>query len=142
MTSETPVFVVLLQDGDSSAKLRFRETDLVDSPSPYSGEDLATAIRARSRHDIGSTTIDVYDSKTETFIPLDMQTDVRRELGSRLRCSIRRREEQTDTLAIQGRFFPYDNGMMVAKTRLVVREMPNIAGAGTGLNVWDGAVLL
>lgn len=46
-------------------------------------------------------------------------------------------------LAIQGRFFPYDpNGIEYAGGRLAVREVPNNQSDGTGLNVWDGALLL
>jgi hypothetical protein len=43
-----------------------------------------------------------------------------------------------------GRFFSYDpsTGLEIAGTKICVQETPNIPGAGTGLNIWDGAVLL
>lgn len=114
--------------------------------------------------------VQVYDNKSNSFVSLDDDqqgdNDVVSKLGTirRLRCILisprsRRRNNDTNNpvqlLPIAGRYYPYDNGMslsvmmettttMMKKTthRLVAWEMPNIPGAGTGLNVWDGAILL
>lgn len=53
-------------------------------------------------------------------------------------------------LAIMGRFYPFDpdNGIPFADTTLVIKETQNYShdvddgDGGTGLNVWDGALLL
>lgn len=51
-----------------------------------------------------------------------------------------------EVLAIMGRFFPFDpNGIPFAGETLVIQEMQNQSydnDGGTGLNVWDGAMLL
>ena len=51
---------------------------------------------------------------------------------------------QTSTLLqIMGRYFPYDsNGISFAGKKLIVKEIINNKIDGTGLNVWDGAMLL
>jgi len=53
-------------------------------------------------------------------------------------------EIKTPLLAIMGRYFPYDpeNGMDFTGKKLYVKEIPNSQVDGTGLNVWDGAILL
>ena len=85
---------------------------------------------------------ELYDSSSEAFVLLDTQEDVANELGTRrLQCLINCPAAQP-VLAIMGRYFPYDDGMMVANTRMEAREMSNIPRTGTGLNVWDGDVLL
>jgi len=56
--------------------------------------------------------------------------------------------ESAPILAIMGRFFPFDEaGLPFAETSLVIKESQNQSVArgedgGTGLNVWDGALLL
>ena len=52
-----------------------------------------------------------------------------------------------EVLAIMGRFFPFDSeGIPFAGGTLVIEEMQNQShcdeDGGTGLNVWDGAMLL
>ncbi|KAL9185253.1 hypothetical protein ACHAXT_003030 [Thalassiosira profunda] len=56
-------------------------------------------------------------------------------------------EPAAPLLAIMGRFYPFDdNGIPFAGSRLVIKEMQNLPNAaedgGTGLNVWDGSLLL
>ena len=61
-----------------------------------------------------------------------------------------RSDDSTDNdevLAIMGRFFPFDpEGVPFAGTTLIIHEMQNQSSfgddGGTGLNVWDGAMLL
>jgi hypothetical protein len=55
--------------------------------------------------------------------------------------------EQGEVLAIMGRFFHFDSeGISYAGNILVINEMQNQShfgeDGGTGLNVWDGAMLL
>jgi len=56
--------------------------------------------------------------------------------------------EPAPLLAIMGRFYPFDeSGIPFADKTLVIQEMQNHSNAGgedggTGLNVWDGALLL
>ncbi|KAL7528516.1 hypothetical protein ACHAXR_002493 [Thalassiosira sp. AJA248-18] len=56
--------------------------------------------------------------------------------------------EPAPILAIMGRFYPFDDsGIPFAGTTLVIKEMQNQSNAvgddgGTGLNVWDGSLLL
>jgi len=55
--------------------------------------------------------------------------------------------EPAPLLAIMGRFYPFDDsGMPFADTTLVIKEMQNHCSGGedggTGLNVWDGALLM
>lgn len=52
-----------------------------------------------------------------------------------------------EVLAIMGRFFPFDSdGIHFAGETMVIKEMQNQShndeDGGTGLNVWDGAMLL
>jgi len=50
---------------------------------------------------------------------------------------------RTDLLQIAGRYFPYNpNGMDFGGKKIIVNEMVNNKIDGTGLNVWDGALLL
>ena len=55
--------------------------------------------------------------------------------------------EHGEILAIMGRFFPFDpDGIPFAGKTMVIKETPNQShcdeDGGTGLNVWDGAMLL
>jgi hypothetical protein len=141
--NDTQTFLILLEDGGTSVKLRIGKADLLIS-DPLSGKDLTAAILAHEAvSEGGCIGVDAYNTKTETFTTLTEYKDVANDLGTRLRCFvIRQPSKGEEVLAINGRFFDYDNGMVVASTRLEVHETPNIPGAGTGLNVWDGAVLL
>ena len=53
-------------------------------------------------------------------------------------------QKQTPPLAIMGRYFHYDqNGLDFCGKQLVIKERSNeLEEDGTGLNIWDGAILL
>ena len=102
-------------------------------------------------HKTETALVQVYDPTCHTFVSLEDQSNVATKFGRRLRCTVNRQtqthERNGPVLAIAGRFYPYDNGMMImtennTHNRLEAWEMPNIPEAGTGLNVWDGAILL
>jgi hypothetical protein len=90
--------------------------------------------------------IEIYDTKNQRFqeLPLE-ETNIVNKFGRCIRCTISSLPLKTSTPpAIMGRFFAYDpsTGLEIAGTKICVQETPNIPGAGTGLNIWDGAVLL
>mmetsp|Transcript_19187 Transcript_19187/g.55842 ORF Transcript_19187/g.55842 Transcript_19187/m.55842 type:complete len:206 (+) Transcript_19187:43-660(+) len=113
-------------------------------------------------------TVEAYDRNYDGFVSLMCEgvrdIDVSHRFGSRVRSVIHgmessarktelgpknsvsdRRDDRLaeEKLAIQGRFFPYDpDGIDYAGMRLVVKEMPNNQSDETGLNVWDGSLLL
>lgn len=71
--------------------------------------------------------------------------------GKRIRCIVHDKrigasagQRQEETLLIKGRFFEYDpNGMEFAGKNLIIKEdCNNREEDGTGLNVWDGSLLL
>ena len=83
------------------------------------------------------------------------QCDMVQTFGSRIKCSLvlpsnsfiedssPQHVQPPPPLAITGRFFDYDPmGMMIFGKQIVVKEVPNNQVDGTGLNVWDGALLL
>lgn len=143
VSNGTNTFLIILEDGERNLKLRIKPADLLSSSNPLSGKDLVSTILAHNDVARGGIGVDVYNPRTEKFVALHEQEDIASDLGTtRLRCFLIRNQQEAPVLAINGRFFEYDNGMVVVNTRLVVDETPNIPGAGTGLNVWDGAVLL
>ena len=101
--------------------------------------------------------VEIYCSTRNKFISLMddkiQHCDIIQEFGSRIRCTIlgipttiissEQEKGTTESLAIMGRFFHYDpTGMDFMNKTLVVKEVPNNQVDGTGLNVWDGALLL
>ncbi|GFH45308.1 hypothetical protein CTEN210_01782 [Chaetoceros tenuissimus] len=71
--------------------------------------------------------------------------------GKRIRCIVHDKrigasagQRKEETLLIKGRFFEYDpNGMEFAGKNLIIKEdCNNREEDGTGLNVWDGSLLL
>ena len=83
------------------------------------------------------------------------QEDFLNIFGTRLRCiinvsnsfatnTVHLKKDGDETLMIKGRFFDYDpNGMDFAgKTLIVQEDANNQEEDGTGLNVWDGSLLL
>ena len=130
-------------------KIRIREKDLPAGAAFVSGKHLCdTLIATCSPTDRSNTTIEIFDPFSETFEALDndMKNVVDR-FGRCIRCivvSAATCAEASRRLTIMGRRFPYDAdiGFEIAGTRIHVQETPNVPGAGTGLNVWDGAMLL
>lgn len=93
--------------------------------------------------------VEIYDTQQHAFISLlrpDMkETNIIDKFGPRVRCVVREKKSlETASAAITGRFYTYNDttGLEIAGKLVFVKEMPNIPGAGTGLNVWDGAILL
>jgi len=129
-----------------TCKIRIGERDLPKGISVVSGKQLHGILAERcGLH--RSTTINIYDPVSEKFQSLELEeNDVARRFGRRVRCTVASSTKTTEAPrpAIMGRHFPYDSnvGIVLAGTTLRVQEIPNIPGAGTGLNVWDGAMLL
>jgi len=78
-------------------------------------------------------------------------SDIVKMYGNRIRCTFYKNDlpsevnDNTNTKALQimGRYFPFNsNGIDFAGRTLVVKEEVNNKSDGTGLNVWDGALLL
>ena len=113
--------------------------------------------------------VEIYDSARECFVCLKAfdlwGVNIAPRFGRLVRCiahltadeadssftntnqqSSRDQTEQTPSspLAIMGRYFHYDpNGMDYFGKRLIVKERSNdLEEDGTGLNIWDGAILL
>ena len=134
-------------NGDKAvSKIRMRLRDLPDSSPHVTGKLLHTFMLAHIGMD-HNTFVEVYDSHDRGFYSLhpDLgETDIVSRFGKCIRCTASKSPSQHTRLAITGRFYPYDadKGMEFAGTRLCVQERPNVPGAGTGLNVWDGAMLL
>ena len=69
--------------------------------------------------------------------------------GKRVQCLVVQKSHtdphsSSSPLTIMGRFYPYDpnRGMEYAGTILRVEDLPNNQSSETGLNIWDGALLL
>jgi hypothetical protein len=97
--------------------------------------------------------MEIYDKKDNVYVSLGdsdvAQADLAKRFGTRLRIHITaKKKETTDTTmpkpkAIMGRYYSFDNeeGLMIANVALKVHQIENQT-VGTGMNVWDGAVLL
>ena len=112
--------------------------------------------------DIDKTKVEIYDDDSSKFLSLTdndvmKNCDIVLRFGKRVRCTVSNVrigafKEATDgldkhtgvnPLAIMGRFYTYNpNGIQFAEKKLVVKEIPNNCAGVTGLNVWDGALLL
>lgn len=108
--------------------------------------------------------VDIYDASQSAYVSLigNSNTDVLEEeniverFGTRLRIHVKIiTNNNTSThddfvknnnkpKAIMGRFYEYNavQGITVAGHQLRVQELSNQQNAGTGVNVWDGALLL
>ena len=105
--------------------------------------------------------VEIYDSGRECFVCLKDSdlwgADIAPRFGRLVRCiaylaadtnqqssSDQTEQSPSSPLAIMGRYFHYDpNGMEYFGKRLVVKERSNdLEEDGTGLNIWDGAILL
>ena len=144
------VFDCLNEGGEGrKGKIRIREKDLPAGATCVSGKHLRETLIANCLPmDQSSATIDIFDPCSDTFEVLDDDmTNVVDRFGRCIRCivvSAATCAEASRRLTIMGRHFPYDAdiGFEIAGTRIHVQETPNVPGAGTGLNVWDGAMLL
>lgn len=99
--------------------------------------------------------IDIYDEMQSSYVALHAGTaywnqDVAQHFGTRLMMQLRVTKgegsdwKQREVKAIMGRFYPYNatEGFNVAGTTLRIHENSNQQNAGTGVNLWDGAILL
>lgn len=163
-SNEESKYIVLLQveeNGDDQnvggtttpTTLKLKLQIRTDSHEKEGTEILSAILRhvnVTSTDQAVAAVVQVYDPESHTFVSLADQSNVATKFGRRLRCILHRQTQQTQNgpvLAIAGRYYPYDNGMMIMTEnnthhRLEAWEMPNIPGAGSGLNVWDGAILL
>lgn len=97
--------------------------------------------------------MEVYDKKGNVYVSLEdpdvVQADLTQRFGARLRIHITAKTKETTGTtihkpkAIMGRYYSYDaeEGLMIANVALKVHQVENQT-SGTGMNVWDGAVLL
>ncbi|KAL3756339.1 hypothetical protein ACHAWU_007290 [Discostella pseudostelligera] len=81
------------------------------------------------------------------LLPLITTADVTGAMAEEKNSQVGPEPEQVPLLAIMGRFYPFDDsGISYAGTTLVIKEMQNQStegeDGGTGLNVWDGSLLL
>jgi hypothetical protein len=97
--------------------------------------------------------MEVYDKVGNVYVSLGdpdvIQADLTQRFGTRLRIYVTTKKEDASGTkihkpkAIMGRYYSYDaeEGLMIANVTLKVHQVENHT-AGTGMNVWDGAVLL
>jgi hypothetical protein len=137
---------ILGNDERGTRKIRLRQGDLSASQT-VTGQQLYNVLVDNIGLELTST-LGIFDTENQRFkeLPLE-ETDIASRFGRCIRCTALRvglEPEQSTPPTIMGRFFPYDpsEGLEIAGTKICVQETPNIPGAGTGLNVWDGAVLL
>lgn len=127
-------------------KIRIREGDLPKGAEAVSGAQLHAILLDRCDEGLDATTIDIYNTKSESFETLDLnEMDIASRFGRCIRCTLPcNASSSSSTPAIMGRFFPYDSeaGLEVAGTTIHIKETPNASGDGTGLSVWDGSMLL
>lgn len=106
--------------------------------------------------------ISIFDTVLNMYVPLppdDVGFNVVKQYGKRWRIRLAERHAtnaqiskhqllQPPVLAIQGRYFDFDGSLTLTAAnnekqyQLQFTEMPNQPNAGTGFNVWDGALLL
>lgn len=103
--------------------------------------------------------VNVYDTTKSAYASLEalLEEDILQQLGSRLRIHVRvsandnnnttgdtTTNDKIQPKAIMGRFYSYNalEGLTIAGEKLRVQEIPNQQNTGTGVNVWDGALLL
>ena len=114
----------------------------------------------------GGEWVEIYDNDAECFASLNSgglyKQNIAPRFGRLVRCIAHldsdstssaidqsgsdetQQQPQTAPLAIMGRYFHYDpNGMEHCGKQLVIKEQSNeLEEDGTGLNIWDGAILL
>jgi hypothetical protein len=106
---------------------------------------------------ISNILIEIYHPD-RSFVPLlqnvnNIDDPLEDTFGTRIRCIIHLQQNNHDTnsmtqaddpLLIKGRYFEYNpDGMAFAGTKLIIKEdVNNHEEDGTGLNVWDGSLLL
>ena len=143
-----------------SSKLRVYQSDLPQdntrSAVTVRGRDLERLVKREAQRQgmCNTIQIEIYDPELSTYISRDelLEEDVVQRFGSRLRIHVAALPPPTtstdnasnNALAIMGRFYSYEEtqGITIAGQQVKVQEIPNQQNAGTGVNVWDGALLL
>jgi hypothetical protein len=132
-----------LSEGTRRSKRKIFPEDV--SNGVLKGKDLRRQLNAESAPLVS---IEILDSSQSVHVPLDgslLEEAIIPRFGTRLQINVRQKESNaTETLAIMGRFYSYDSaqGVTIAGQQLRVQEIANQENAGTGVNVWDGALLL
>ena len=141
----------------SSTKLKVYESS--SSAPNLSGRELETRIRARlpnpwcTINRERNLTMEVYDPTENTYVSIDDISDdnIMERFGPKPKLIVQVRSRNRETtcdeppLAIMGRFYSYtaEDGVTIGNNKtLRVHEESNRKNAGTGVNVWDGALLL
>lgn len=140
-------------DGRRLKKVRVAENNCT-------GRELRLAILNQihyGRHDgddYDKFEVDIYHEQKGEFVSLleesVVETSIANKFGSRVRCELHERKEEHNVRnnssfpAIMGRFYAFDaeDGMEIAGKRVFVNERGDLQDAGTGVNVWDSAILL
>ena len=151
------------ESGDNEGKKTATSTTTVTT-APTTGEETTSSKKSFIR-------IEIYNPRNNQFEsildPDVIDCNIVMNYGNRIRCILYIDEIKTDMsrssvskdkgtdqndannartsniLQIMGRYFPYDsNGMNFAGKNMIVKEKVNNKIDGTGLNVWDGALLL
>lgn len=112
--------------------------------------DLVLTINSKTNEEYSADEINVHIPEKNEFVKLSDDSfinvlDVTSILGRRIRCIVSRsdNDENCDLKLITGRFFSFgSDGIDIAGKRLIIHEVLNNKSNGTGLNVWDGSILL
>ena len=138
-----------LSNGSSQTiKIRVHRNEINSKSNMCTGRDLKKIILGRLGIDGCSTMeVELYDHENGCFLSLEhsdmVGCDLLAKFGKRLRARAYNNSTlEENTLAIEGRFYPFDRGLDINNKRIVVEEDPNEPSGGTAGNVWDGAILL
>mmetsp|Transcript_3808 Transcript_3808/g.5827 ORF Transcript_3808/g.5827 Transcript_3808/m.5827 type:complete len:334 (-) Transcript_3808:354-1355(-) len=137
------------EDGSRLKKVRVTQ-------SHCTGRELRLAILNEIRsgnhdYDHDNFEVDIYHAQKGDFLSLleesVVETSIANEFGNRVRCTVQEQKKENDVgsfRAIMGRFYAFDaeNGIEIGGKRVFVSERGDLQGAGTGVNVWDSAILL
>jgi predicted nicotinamide N-methyase len=136
--------IVIVDDQEERLKIK------VEAKFQLTALVLVSMINARTKGDYSVDDINIYIPNENKFVLLSddifMNTfDISSVVGKKIRCVIPRgvNDEKHDLKLITGRVFNFGpNGIHVAGKRLLINEVLNNKVNGTGLNVWDGSILL
>lgn len=148
----------------SSAKVKIYHQSSSGGIPTVSGRELETRIRARLPHpwcihhhhhgETNNLIMEIYDPAKSSFISIYSMLDddnILDRFGPKPKLMVRVSHNTTDDsqespLAIMGRFYAYtaEEGITLGSINktLRVHEESNRQNVGTGVNVWDGALLL
>lgn len=136
--------IVILDAQEGRFKIRFEGKSKLTAP------DLVKIINARTNVAYTMDDIHVHIPNENKFVSLSDDRlldvfDITSIVGKRIRC-IASHEDNSgncDLKLITGRCFNFGaDGINIAGKRLLIHEVLNNKVNGTGLNVWDGSILL